>query len=83
MVISLERDANDLLTFQLMPLPPHPIVSCFIKIQIGLTFMLPAYPGYPEKEAIKRVCLSESATRLLLTLNTRSREWSNFDGCRC
>jgi len=61
MVISLERDANDLIAFQLMPLPPHPIVSCFIKIQIGLTFMLLAYPGCHGKEAVKwvSVCLSQ------------------------
>jgi len=25
----------------------HPIISCFIKIQIDLTFLLPAYPGCP------------------------------------
>ena len=31
----------------------HPIISCFIKIQIGLTFLVPAYPGCPGKEAIK------------------------------
>jgi len=23
----------------------HPIMSCFVKIQIGLTFLVPAYPG--------------------------------------
>jgi len=33
----------------------HPIVSCFIKIQNGLTFLVPAYPGCPGKEAIKPV----------------------------
>jgi len=33
----------------------HPIVCRFIKIQIGLTFLVPAYPGCPGKEAIKRV----------------------------
>jgi len=29
-------------------------------MQIGLTFLVPAYPGCPEKEAVKRVsvCLS-------------------------
>ena len=27
----------------------HPIISCFIKIQIGLTFLAPAYPGCPAK----------------------------------
>jgi len=36
----------------------HPIVSCFIKIQIGLTFLMPAYPGCPGKEAVKRVSVS-------------------------
>ena len=33
----------------------HPIISCFIKIQIGLTFLLPAYPGYHGKEVVKRM----------------------------
>ena len=40
--------------------------TCFIQIQIGFTFLVPAYPGYPGKEAIKlvswvsiiRVCVS-------------------------
>ena len=58
MVICLERGANDLHIVQLMPLPP--LVSCFIKIQIGLTFLVPAYPGFPEKEAVKRVSVSLS-----------------------
>jgi len=31
----------------------HPIVSCFIKIQNGLTILMPAYPGCPGKEAVK------------------------------
>ena len=42
-----------------MPLPPSH--SCFIIIQIGLTFLVPApaYSGCPRKEAVKRsVCLS-------------------------
>jgi len=33
----------------------HPAVSCFIKIQNGLTFLVPAYPDCPGKEAVKRV----------------------------
>jgi len=33
----------------------HPIISCFIKIQISLTFMVPAYPGCPVKQATKWV----------------------------
>ena len=36
-----KRGANDLRIVQLMPLPP--IVSCFIKIQMDLTFLMPAY----------------------------------------
>ena len=56
MVICLERDA-DLHMAQLMPLPLT--VSCFSKIQIAFTFLVPAHPGSPEKRAVKRarVCV--------------------------
>jgi len=54
MVICLERDA-DLHMAQLMPLPLN--VSCFSKIQIGFTFLVPAHPGSPGKRAVKRVCV--------------------------
>ena len=30
-------------------------VSCFGKIQIGFTFLVPAHPGSPGKRAVKRV----------------------------
>jgi len=30
-------------------------VSCSSKIQIGCTFLVPAYPGCPGKEAVKRL----------------------------
>jgi len=47
MVICLEQGA-DLHMAQLMP--PPLTVSCFSKIQIGFTFLVPAYPGsIPEK----------------------------------
>ena len=46
MVICLERDA-DLHMAQLMPLPLT--VSCFSKIQIGFTFLVPAHLGSPGK----------------------------------
>ena len=52
--ICLERGA-DLHMVQLMPLPLT--VSCFSKIQIGFTFLVPAYPGSPGKRAVKRVCV--------------------------
>ena len=53
MVIYLERGA-DLHMAQLMPLPLS--VSCFTKIQIGFTFLVPAHPGSPGQRAVlKRV----------------------------
>ena len=55
MVICLERDA-DLHMAQLMSLPLA--VSCFSKIQIGFTFVVPVHPGSPGKGAVKRVCVS-------------------------
>ena len=54
MVICLERDA-DLHMAQLMPLPFT--VSCFSKIQIGFTFLVPAQQGSPGKKAVKQVCV--------------------------
>ena len=54
MVICLERGA-DLHIAQLMPLPVT--VSCSSKIQIGFTFLVPAYLGSPGKRAVKRVCV--------------------------
>ena len=38
-----------------MPLPLA--VSCFSKIQIGFTFLVPAHPGSPGQRAVKRVCV--------------------------
>jgi len=54
MVICLEQGAA-LHMAQLVPLPLT--VSCFVKIQIDLTFLVPAYPGSPGKRAIKCVCV--------------------------
>ena len=54
MVICLERGA-DLHMFQLMPLPLT--VSCFSKIQIGVSFLVPAHLGSPGERAVKRVCV--------------------------
>ena len=53
MVICLDRGAN-LHMAQLMPLPLT--VSCFNKIQIGFTFLVPADPG-------KKVKVKFSQTR--------------------
>ena len=54
MVICLEG-GEDLHMAQLMPLPLT--VSCFSKIQIGFTFLVPAHPCSPGKRAVKRVCV--------------------------
>ena len=50
----LERSA-DLHMAQLMPFPLT--VSCFSKIQIGFTFLVPPHPGSPGQRAVKRVCV--------------------------
>ena len=39
-----------------MPLPLT--VSCFGKIQIGFTFLIPAHLGSPGQRAVKRVCVA-------------------------
>ena len=52
MVICLQLGA-DLHMAQLMPLPLT--VSCFNKIQICFTFLVPADLGIPGKRAVKRV----------------------------
>jgi len=57
MVICLQR-GEDLHMAQLMPLPLT--VSCFRKIQIGFTFLVPAHLGSPGQKAIKRVCVCVS-----------------------
>jgi len=54
MVFCLELGA-DLRMAQLKPLPLT--VSCFSKIQIGFTFLVPANPGSPGKRAVKQVCV--------------------------
>jgi len=54
LIICLERGA-DLHMAQLMPLPLT--ASCFSKIQMGFTSLVPAHSGSPGKMAIKRVCV--------------------------
>ena len=52
MVICLEQGAH-LHMAHLIPLPLT--ISCFSKIQIGFTFLVPADPGIPGERAVKRV----------------------------
>jgi len=49
-VWTLERDENHLHMVQLWH--RHPIISCFIKVQVGLIFLVSAYPGRPGAEAV-------------------------------
>jgi len=53
-VICLERGAG-LHMAKRMPLTLN--ISCFSKIQIGFTFLVPAHPGSPGQTAVKRVCV--------------------------
>ena len=63
MVICLEQGA-DLHIAQLMPLPLT--VSCFSKIQIGFTFLVPADQGSPGKRAVKRLCVVTFSCELFM-----------------
>ena len=71
MVICLERGA-DLHMAQLMPLPLT--VSCFSKIQIGFTFLVPARPGSPGKRAAKRVYVCMSMYSEVVTDSYQQRD---------
>jgi len=53
-VVCLEQGV-DLHMAQLMPLLLT--TSCFTKIQIGFTFLVPAHLGSPGKRAVKRMCV--------------------------
>ena len=67
----------DLHMAQLMPLPLT--VSCFSKIQIGFTFLVPAHLGSPGKRAVKRVCVlprdRRSTSSNYYLINERSPIW--------
>ena len=56
---------SDLHMAQLMPLPLT--VSCYSKIQIGFTFVVPAYPGIPGQRAGKRLCVCVCVRREVCT----------------
>jgi len=71
MVICLERGA-DLHMAQLMPLPLT--VSCFSKIQIGFTFLVPAHPGGPGKGPLSGCVLQAVAGGTA----ARARQGSHF-----
>ena len=90
-VICLERRADSHMV-QLMPLPPT--VSCFSKIHIGFTFLVPAHPGNPEK-GLLNVCVCNllfqwhaiHQTRKLFSsirCSQMTKPWlSSHIGCNC
>ena len=70
MVICLELGAY-LHMAQLMPLPLT--VSCFSKIRIGFTFLIPAHPNSRGQRAVKQVCacacdLSDTVTKITVSV---------------
>jgi len=75
MVICLKRGANG---------PAYataaPIMSCFIKIQTGLTFLVPAYTGFRRKEVVKRVSCRITCVSRHPKLRTGGFSWSSFTG---
>jgi len=77
MVICLERGADLWHMAQLMPLPLT--VSCFSKIRIGFTFLVPAHPGSPGQRAVVRVRITgREVWRLRRVQNERAsidRAW--------
>jgi len=54
-VVICPEQRADLHIAQLMPLPLT--VSCFSKVQIGFTFLVPAHLGSPGERAVKWVCV--------------------------
>jgi len=55
-LICMERGANCMHMVQLMPVPSKtPSSLALFKIPTGFTFLVPAYPGCPRKEANKWV----------------------------
>ena len=60
---------------QLMPLPLT--VSCFSKIRIGFTFLVPAHPSSPGQRAVKRVCVC--VCDLIRRLCVTDKQWLQLD----
>ena len=75
MIICLEQGA-DLHMAQLMPLPLT--VSCFSKIQIGFTFLVPAYPGSSGRRAVKRMFVLFIYLFFLFINNVTRDDWQSL-----
>ena len=80
MVICLDQGA-DLHLAQLMQLPLT--VSCFSKIQIGFTFLVPAHPGSPGKRAVKRVCVCVCVCKFIANVFAFGYYFQTLSDCLC
>jgi len=76
MVNCLERGA-DLHMAQLLPLTLT--VSCFSKIQIGFTFLVPAHPGSPGKRAVKRMYVCTHVCNYVTMLSSYPVKLGTFE----
>ena len=47
------------------------IVSCFIKIQIGFNFLVPAHTGSSGQRAVKQVCVCMQEASRMLCINQK------------
>jgi len=57
-------------------------VSCFSKIQIAFTFLVPAYPGSPGQRAVKQVCVCVCGwCYKLVKLDSLSLYWNCGSEC--
>jgi len=63
----------DLHMAQLMALPLT--ISCFSKIQIRFTFLVPAHPSSPRKKAVKRVCVSFMFSLYVVINNKKNNKY--------
>jgi len=65
-------------------MPLQLTVSCFSKIQIAFTFLVPAHPGSPGKRAVKRVCVCVCLyASVIMCFTINGRYMIMFVLCRC
>ena len=66
---------------QLMPLPLN--VSCFSKIQIAFTFLVPAYPASPRQLAVKQACACVCPFTTISSVHINLHLVIGSDSCLC
>jgi len=54
----------------------QPVISCFIKIQTGLTFLVLAYPGCPGKKAVKWASVCQLSLNVLCIFSLQLQSYS-------